>query len=132
MCKEKYLSKNKVEEEVFKKFLTSRNTSCLKSYSKLHQQGIELTIFVWKYILRTIWQIMYEELADKNKKKSSCIRNFLFSNSGLCCRLVYYWAFHPFFVTWILVVFGDEVTKILRNSLFTFFTEQGKAGKTEI
>ena len=31
-----------------------------------------------------------------------------------------------------LVVFGDEVTKILRNSLITFFTEQGKAGKTEI
>ena len=45
MCKENYLSKNKVEED-FKKFLTSRNTSCLKSYSKLHQQGIELTIFV--------------------------------------------------------------------------------------
>jgi hypothetical protein len=28
-----------------------------------------------------------------------------------------------------LVVFGSEVTKILRNSLFTFFTEQGKTGK---
>jgi hypothetical protein len=28
-----------------------------------------------------------------------------------------------------LVVFGNEVTKILRNSLFTFFTEQGKTGK---
>jgi hypothetical protein len=28
-----------------------------------------------------------------------------------------------------LVVLGNEVTKILRNSLFTFFTEQGKTGK---
>ena len=28
-----------------------------------------------------------------------------------------------------MVVFGDEVTKILCNSLFTFFTEQGKTGK---
>ena len=35
-------------------------------------------------------------------------------------------------VTWFLVVFGDEVTKILRNILFTFFTEQGKTGKMEI
>jgi hypothetical protein len=31
-----------------------------------------------------------------------------------------------------LVVLGDEVTKILSNSLFTYFTEQGKTGKTEI
>ena len=29
-----------------------------------------------------------------------------------------------------MVVFGDQVTKILHNSLFTFFTEQGKTGKT--
>ena len=38
------------------------------------------------------------------------------------------WAFHPIFVTWFLVVFGDQVTKILHNSLFTFFNEQGKTG----
>ena len=38
-------------------------------------------------------------------------------------------SFSSHFVTWFLVVFGDEVTKILRNSLFTFFTEQGKTGK---
>jgi hypothetical protein len=30
-----------------------------------------------------------------------------------------------------LVVFGDQVTKILHDSLFTFFTEQGKTGKNE-
>ena len=30
---------------------------------------------------------------------------------------------------WFLVVFDNEVTKILRNSLFTFCTEQGKTGK---
>ena len=30
-----------------------------------------------------------------------------------------------------MVVFGDKVTKILCNSLFTFFNEQGKTGKTE-
>jgi hypothetical protein len=35
-------------------------------------------------------------------------------------------------VTWFLVVFGDEVTKILCNSLLTFFTEQGKTGQAEI
>ena len=31
-----------------------------------------------------------------------------------------YWAFHPTLVTSFLVVFGDKVTKILRNSLFIF------------
>ena len=30
-----------------------------------------------------------------------------------------------------MVVFGDKVTKILCNSLFTFFTVQGKTGKME-
>ena len=29
-------------------------------------------------------------------------------------------------MNWFLVVFGDKVVKILHNSLFTFFTEQGK------
>ena len=43
-----------------------------------------------------------------------------------------YMSFHPILVAWFLVVFGDEVTKVLPNSLFTFFTEQGKTGKTEI
>ena len=28
-----------------------------------------------------------------------------------------------------MVVFGDKVTKILHNSLFSFLTEQGKTGK---
>ena len=32
----------------------------------------------------------------------------------LCC-------FHPILVTWFLFFFGDEVTKILRNSLFIFY-----------
>ena len=45
---------------------------------------------------------------------------------------LFLWAFHPNFITWLLVVFGDQVTKILCNSLLTFFTEQGKTGKTEI
>ena len=31
-----------------------------------------------------------------------------------------FWAFHPILVTLFLVVFGKEVTKILRNSLFIF------------
>ena len=35
-------------------------------------------------------------------------------------------------VAWFLVVFEKEVTEILCYSLFTFFTEQGKTGKTEI
>ena len=42
------------------------------------------------------------------------------------------WVFHPIFVTWFLVVFGDQITKILHNSVFTFFTEQGKMGKMDI
>ena len=41
----------------------------------------------------------------------------------------YLWAFHPIFVTWFLVVFYDQVTKILRNSVLLFFAEQGKTGK---
>ena len=36
---------------------------------------------------------------------------------------------YTIFVTWFLMVVGDQVTKILHNSLFTFFTEQGKTGK---
>ena len=43
--------------------------------------------------------------------------------------LRFLWAFHPVFVTWLVVAFGDQVTKILHNSLFTFFTEQCKTGK---
>ena len=41
-------------------------------------------------------------------------------------------AFHTILVTWFLVVFGNEVTKILQISVFTFFTEQGKTGKNRI
>ena len=41
-------------------------------------------------------------------------------------------AFHPILVSWFLVVFGNEVTKVLCNSLLTFFNEQGKSSKTEI
>ena len=43
---------------------------------------------------------------------------------GCCCMRFYYlglvYCFHPILVTWFLVVFGDEVMKILRNSLFIF------------
>ena len=39
------------------------------------------------------------------------------------------WAFHPILVTWFLVVFGDEVTKILRNSLFTFLLSKARQAK---
>ena len=44
--------------------------------------------------------------------------------SGILINLKFFkqtWGFHPIFVTSFLVVFGDEVTKVLRNSLFTFF-----------
>ena len=41
------------------------------------------------------------------------------------------WALHPILVTWFLVVFCNEVTEILCNGLFTFFTDQGKTSKTE-
>jgi hypothetical protein len=34
--------------------------------------------------------------------------------------LILFWAFHAILVTSFLVVFGDKVTKILRNSLFIF------------
>ena len=37
--------------------------------------------------------------------------------------------FSSHFRNLVLVVLGNEVTKILRNSLFTFFTQQGKTGK---
>ena len=44
-----------------------------------------------------------------------------FSEAIDSLKRVCYWAFHTIFVTWFLVVFGDQVTKILNNSLFTFF-----------
>ena len=39
------------------------------------------------------------------------------------------WVFHSIFVTWFLVVFDYQVTKILPTSLCTFFTEQDETGK---
>ena len=41
-------------------------------------------------------------------------------------------SFSSHFGNLVFGFFGDEVTKLLHNSLFTFFTEQGKTGKTEI
>ena len=35
-------------------------------------------------------------------------------------KIAFLWAFHPILITWFLVVFVDEVAKILRNSLFIF------------
>ena len=49
---------------------------------------------------------------------------FLHNKAKVC----HHWAFHSIFVTWFLVVLGNEVTKMLCNSLFTFFTEQDKTG----
>ena len=34
--------------------------------------------------------------------------------------------FHPILVTWFLVVFGNKVTKILCNSLFTFLLSKAR------
>ena len=50
----------------------------------------------------------------------------------LCSEIPCIWVFHSILVTWFFVIFGNEVTKVLSNSLLTFFTEQGKTGKTEI
>ena len=33
----------------------------------------------------------------------------------------FFCCFYPILVTWFLVIFGDKVTKILRNSLFIFY-----------
>ena len=41
-------------------------------------------------------------------------------------------SFSSHFRNFVFVVFGDQVTKILHNSLFTFFIEQGKTGKNGI
>ena len=38
-------------------------------------------------------------------------------------------SFSSHFRNLVFVVFGNEVTKILQNSLITFFTEQGKTDK---
>ena len=43
------------------------------------------------------------------------VSNFIFLK-GFC----YLCCFHPILVTWFLVIFGNEVTKIFRNSLFIF------------
>ena len=42
----------------------------------------------------------------------------------LCC-------FHPILVTWFLVIFGDEVTKILRNFVYFSFCLARLALQTE-
>ena len=54
-----------------------------------------------------------------------------FSEAIDSLKRVCYWAFHTIFVTWFLVVFGDQVTKILNNSLFTFLLSKAKQAKTE-
>ena len=46
-------------------------------------------------------------------------------------KLQDHWAFHPILLAWFLVVFGNEVTKILRNSLFTFLLSKARQAKRE-
>ena len=55
-------------------------------------------------------------------------RRSLVRNLNLFYRI---WVFHPIFITWFLVVFGDQVTKILYNSLFTFLLSKARQAKTE-
>ena len=55
----------------------------------------------------------------RNKYPTSCSLPNLIQVPSLLW-LHYKWAFHSILVTWFLVVFGNEVTKILHNRLFTF------------
>ena len=50
----------------------------------------------------------------------NCEQGDVFFSKLLSKQARLLWAFHPIFVTWFLVVLGDKVTKILRNSLFIF------------
>ena len=60
-------------------------------------------------------------------KQSSCARMFGISNfrqirvsMNFLLFQIYMCYFHPILVTWFLVVFGNELTELLRNSLFIF------------
>ena len=54
---------------------------------------------------------MNDDDIKKNQNQNQIKPNH---TSNQCC-------FHPILVAWFLVVFGDEVTKILCNSLFIFY-----------
>ena len=84
-------------------------------YFRLLFFGILVTLVAWYLSLFFLLAHLVLQNVNKDYVIFLYFRNF--------------WAFHPIFVTWFLVVFGDQVTKILHNSLFTFFTEQGKTGK---
>ena len=70
-------------------------------------------------------KVTYKLQKMRRKKDMFCLKPYWVCTSN--SRNI--WVFHPIFVTWFLVVFDYQVTKILHNGLFTFFTEQGKTGK---
>ena len=96
--------------------------------------------------LSQIWMWIFLGSLHKNQKLQFCLIfmifftftyfNFILFQYGITANFhdCTTWQSKPYerFIPWFLVVFGDEVTRILRNSLFTFFTEQGRTGKTEI
>ena len=74
----------------------------------------------WQIVLKKLW------ILGRGCQKSGKIADIVYGwplNFDTANCLSFSSHFHCF-----LVVFGDLVTKILHNSLFTFFTEQGKTG----
>ena len=81
------------------------------------------------YALRFIVCITWARPPTSNGVKSILRKNFIIGNKKWSM------SFSSHFGNLVLGCFWQQsylFTKILRDSLFTFFTEQGKTGKTEI
>ena len=66
---------------------------------------------------------------DSNVKALWNWFNLIFSWQRAFLIFLYQISFSSILVTWFLVVFGDEVTKVLPNSLFTFLLSKARQAK---
>ena len=88
------------------------------------------TLYFYLLIRSVMWQ---QKTVERLKESRRILKEFIYhlvSLVGIFQSFIWIhkWAFHSIFVTWFLVVFDYQVTKILPTSLFTFFTEQDKTG----
>ena len=90
----------------------------------------------WKSNLKSfldVWQSDEIIRANGLWKKKKCISTMVYRSQKLTKLIRSDFCFvHPIFRFWVLVTFGDEVTKILRNHCLHFARQNTKNQKTKI
>ena len=96
------------------------------------------TLYFYLLIRSVMWQ---QKTLERLKESRRILKEFIYhlvSLVGIFQSFIWIhkWAFHSIFVTWFLVVLGcfglfwvvlgDQVTKILHNSLFTFLLSKAR------